>query len=126
MRDAKFRIWDIEVGQFYYWSIIDHRPFCLTAEYIQESAEQFTGLRDSTGREIYEGDTVEYSDDTYCKRYNVELGNFSFDGGHCRYQYQGFGLVPIGSDDHEDHWRLIEGEIKVVGNIHEPAPNHCQ
>jgi hypothetical protein len=58
MREIKFRIWDIEVERFYYWGITETPPGCLTHRYIQEEAEQFTGLHDSKGREIYEGDKV--------------------------------------------------------------------
>lgn len=114
MREIKFRFWDNAFECY-----VPHDDLSAFTNPTIVS-EQFTGLHDSKGREIYENDIVEYFDmPEYRKRYKVEFGYFSFDGGHYRYQYQGFGLVPIRCDDKEDHWRLIEGDIEVIGNIHE-------
>jgi len=121
-REIRFRAWDTKAKAWAKWedNFIGQDGKLHVRGNDHLILEQFTGLHDSKGREIYEGDIVEYVDmPFYRKRYKVEFGNFSFDGGHYRYQYHGFGLVPIECDDMEDHWRLIEGDIEVIGNIHE-------
>jgi hypothetical protein len=76
MREIKFRAWDIDMqimiqpedGDFIKWHAMSNWRQCLIVE-------QFTGLLDKNGIEIYEGDvlrcgigkkTVVYSDDIGC------------------------------------------------------------
>ena len=56
MREKKFRIWDIETKQFFYWDILQAPPTCLTAKYIREQTQDYIGLRDKHSKEIYEWD----------------------------------------------------------------------
>ena len=63
MRETKFRVWSDD--RFHYWGFIDNgfrgvpqtnEP--LSFKEIEQRSQQFTGLHDKNGKEIYEGDIV--------------------------------------------------------------------
>ena len=76
------------------------------------TVEQFTGLKDSEGREIYEGDIVEakLKDKSFVKRFHMDetvTGEISFDGA--------WGL-----GEWDALWRLPRYyDLTVIGNIHD-------
>ena len=120
MREIKFRAWDkkcIEVygtgmsyGEHEYFDDMlafrfNHFESDNPSEIIYE---QFTGLRDKNGKEIYEGDIV---------RWDI---NQSHPIGIVDYidSYGGYDLKNIYDDYHVcNDWG--RGEYEVVGNIHE-------
>lgn len=64
MRDLKFRAWDYTRGKFWYFSvddtIADIRRVLSLSEWNDLVKQQYTGLKDRNGKEIYEGDIMEY------------------------------------------------------------------
>lgn len=119
-REIKFRIWDktkkcfpIE-GQIY---LID----ALKGYRKNLIAEQYTGLKDKNGKEIYEGDIVgiyqEYCDLEGSKTWE-ELepwGQVVYKDNKARFGI--WGDSPYGDED-KHFFDLVEG-LEVIGNIHE-------
>lgn len=52
----KFRVFDIKLKEYLYWSILEKIPKTLTEEYILENLQQSLEVEDRNGREIFEGD----------------------------------------------------------------------
>lgn len=73
---------------------------------------QFTGLTDSTGKEIYEGDIVEATlkDKSFVKRFHMDetvVGEISFDGAWWLGEWDAL-------------WRLPRYyDLTVIGNVHD-------
>lgn len=105
MRELKFRVWD---GCESAWAVM--RPNQDRQEY---TIEQYTGLKDKNGKEIYEGDIVEEE---------IDIGDHNVDG---TYKYKViwddemlcWSLAPNYTSIHKDLWECNQS-LKVVGNIH--------
>lgn len=105
MREIKFRVWTGKEYRFPpplgEW---DTEDFAIFAEYQYGAIfEQYTGLKDKKGREIYEGDVVRYNDDT---RVTVEWID---DRGR---------WSPFSDRDDFPPFPYAE-ESELIGNIHE-------
>ena len=131
-RPIKFRVWDKITNRYlqelgiYYW----HIPYSLDGEEITGEAnlfglsellrhnnfvaQQYTGLTDKNGKEIYEGDIVKYktwtgSHDGITEEHQTQV------------QFKDGAYYPRYIDDEcEDSWYSFKVyDLEVVGNIFE-------
>ncbi len=105
MREIKFRIWDMESEQYFYWDITQKYPGCLLSEYIRDSSEQFTGLFDSKGKDIYEGDKIKYHTSLVEHEMIIDCDPGFFVAIHANIR---FHLFDMNMD-----------QVEVIGNIHQ-------
>jgi hypothetical protein len=130
VRDIKFRAWDECLGKnggFYFfsgpWDFLDNGFVDMKGEKNSwpEDMEQFTGLEDKNGREIYEGDILKADKRKPSWQYPQEIGHIIFDD-----RLLGWVLVPKDKTyslgylfsqfirDPSDPWI-----IEIIGNIHQ-------
>lgn len=121
MREIKFRQWVKRrdgTGYFHYWGHVEKGVFNSPigeVEWDERKSEQYTGLKDRDGKEIYEGDVVRWHLDDIDKYAVIE----GIPGG---FMVQGVRNIPrfctdilhfIPTDDAK------YCKYEVIGNIHE-------
>ena len=122
MRELKFRVWDVETKRFFKTDYNEHLSVAISVDgktlyqnYVGGDKEigkdviiqQFTGLKDKNGVEIYEGDIV--------KVYSEEFENENFTGKVIF--DEGSFLTWINKNDIRGVWS--GDDIEVIGNIME-------
>jgi uncharacterized phage protein (TIGR01671 family) len=116
MRALKFRAWDKDCCRFEYFEIGENDDyygmFRVAANKFGSVVEQYTGLKDKNGKEIYEGDILG----------GIWEGGYIAWCDRCKqFQYHILtnGCMACLGDV---HWfELVEddGKLEVIGNIHE-------
>ena len=111
-RELKFRIWDEDKNKFIpsgFIGIGDRKFIELKNGFLHFDSddkviEQFTGLRDKNGKEIFEGDIIRDSDEDIAKVVwdNDYAAEFNF------FWSNGFDNMGLDGDD-----------VEIIGNIHE-------
>lgn len=113
MRDIKFRQFDKCINQFLFFELVNAEIVITNDKVVSfdddrtdSPIEQYTGLKDVSGNEIYEGDLVAKDSDNF-----VKTGIVSFI----------HGCWMVASEDKEKyfnlHWHL--SQVKVIGNVHQ-------
>jgi hypothetical protein len=117
MRAIKFRVRN-ETGRIFAREFIDDGKwnYVLYSEngtewqhkygvcFLPGRREQFTGLLDKNGREIYEGDVVRCGGHVYICRWNPHRLEFAW------YSQDGLYIYPIGD---------MRTDLEIIGNIYE-------
>lgn len=121
MREIKFRAWDKNASRIYQVNHIDNlnnsKEICCWTNEIEGgyrfnplNLEQFTGLHDKNGKEIYEGDIVEFK----TLKMSKNLG-FENELVHDVVKYSDYSEWLVGNS----LLSRIVNDSEVIGNIHE-------
>lgn len=122
MREIKYRAWNISCKEYIY-NIEQENDGCIGpcdcfGDYLHNDnyiVEQYTGLKDKNGKEIYEGDIIRYLE------YSNPIEALAKGEGQ-------YNFAPIGWDETGGAFRCMDyylnefdytEEVEIIGNIHE-------
>lgn len=126
MKEFKFRAWykphlENDIVQKFIQKEIDYKLYFVAEDddtiryefyipFIDDDwlVEQYTGLKDKNGDEIYEGDIICYEDDEMCIGHKIVWDE----------DYKAI-CIKVGYNESEPLYDYFLSEWEVIGNIHE-------
>lgn len=117
MREIKFRVWDKTADKFRDLMVYDVKNGKVVVRFPIETLkkgeyqlEQYTGLKDKNGKEIYEGDIAKF------KNFNNKLMV-----GEIKYSTEDamFRLEYTNNSGYQDWDYASRFNLEIIGNIHE-------
>lgn len=135
MREIKFRVWDVSDKRFLDWKTEIKYSVAHVNKFQQEGCwvsvfgfvldsprheiQQFTGLKDKNGKEIYEGDIL--ASDCHEKPCNYKVvWNDERSGDYCGFMLQAIMKDPPRVTFHIHNFKMWMAEgFSVIGNIFE-------
>ena len=112
MREKKFRAWSIEKQAWVYFGLDNVPSWVHPAE-----AEQYTGLKDKNGKEIYEGDILHVLEISDTRDLEYKSPVEFIDSGFLVTQPDGCQVPLAVFHNLDTSYPLFE--IEVIGNIYE-------
>ena len=120
MRKLEFRAWDTKRNTYDHEELLLAPNGDILASRWQELREPesvyiiepFTGLKDKNGKEIYEGDIVEFRERAYEVKFD-NYGQFRIENKNYHWLENGYSFRSV------DIWCADGILVEVIGNIHE-------